>query len=57
MAFYEAQAGPNAQTNTTSAGGTISIQNGANNITVTVTQSAVTDNGKTQFTIVNISGS
>jgi hypothetical protein len=57
MAFYEAQAGPNAQTNSTSAGGTISIQNGANNITVTVTQSAVTDNGKTQFTIVNISGS
>jgi hypothetical protein len=57
MAFYEAQAGPNAQTNTTSAGGTISIQNGANSITVTVTQSAIANNGKTQFTIVNISGS
>jgi hypothetical protein len=57
MAFYEAQAGPNAQTNSTSAGGTISIQNGANSITVTVTQSAMADNGKTQFTIVNISGS
>ena len=57
MAFYEAQAGPNAQTNTTSAGGTISIQNGANSITVTVRQSAIADNGKTQFTIVNVSGS
>jgi hypothetical protein len=57
MAFYEAQAGPNAQTVTTSAGGTISIQNGANSITVTVTQSSIADNGKTQFTIVNIPAS
>ncbi len=57
MAFYTAKAGPNAQTVTTSAGGTISIQNGANSITVTVTQSAIADNNKTQFTIVSISGS
>jgi hypothetical protein len=57
MAFYEAQAGPNAQTNTTSTGGTISIQNGANSITVKVTQSANLSDGETQFTIVNISGS
>jgi hypothetical protein len=57
MAFYEAQAGPNAQTNTTSAGGTISIQNGANSISVTVTQSPAPNNNQTQFTVVNISGS
>jgi hypothetical protein len=57
FAFYKDKAGPNAQTVTTSAGGTISIQNGANSITVTVTQSANEHDGETQFTIVNISGS
>jgi hypothetical protein len=57
MAFYTAKAGPNAQTITTSAGGTVTIQNGANSISVTVTQSANENDGKTQFTIVNISGS
>jgi len=57
MAFYKDKAGPNAQTVTTSAGGTITIQNGANSISVTVAQSAVEHKGETQFTIVNISGS
>jgi hypothetical protein len=57
MAFYEAQAGPNAQTNTTSSGGTISIQNGANSITVTVRQAPAPNNNESDFTIVNISGS
>jgi hypothetical protein len=57
MAFYTAKAGPNAQTVTTSAGGTISIQNGSNSISITVTQSANDNNNETQFTIVNISGS
>jgi hypothetical protein len=57
MAFYTAKAGPNAQTVTTSTGGTITIQNGADSITVTVTQSANANDGETQFTIVNISGS
>ena len=55
MAFYEAQAGPNAQTTTTGAGGIIKIVSGSDSITVTVTQSANDD--ETQFTIVNISGS
>ncbi len=57
MAFYKDKAGPNAQTVTIGDGGTISIQNGANSITVTVTQSANEHDGQTQFTIVNISGS
>ena len=57
MAFYTEKAGPNAQTVTTSTGGTVTIQNGANSITVTVTQSASEHKGETQFTIVNISGS
>jgi hypothetical protein len=57
MAFYKDKAGPNAQTVTTSLGGTITIQNGANSISVTVTQSANEHDGQTQFTIVNISGS
>ncbi len=56
MAFYKDKAGPNAQTVTTIAGGTITIQNGANSISVTVTQEPAPNN-KTQFTIVNISGS
>ena len=57
MAFYKDQAGPNAQTVTTIAGGTITIQNGANSISVTVTQASGPNNNKTQITIVNISGS
>ncbi len=57
MAFYKDKAGPNAQTITTSAGDTISIQNGANSITVTVTQASTPNTNETQFTIVNISGS
>jgi hypothetical protein len=57
MAFYKDKAGPNAQTVTTSIGGTISIQNGANSISVTVAQSTNDNNGETQITIVNISGS
>jgi hypothetical protein len=57
MAFYKDKAGPNAQTVTTSIGGTISIQNGANSINVTVAQSTNDNNGETQITIVNISGS
>jgi hypothetical protein len=57
MAFYKDQAGPNAQTVTTIAGGTITIQNGANSISVTVTQGSAPNNNKTQITIVNISGS
>ena len=52
MAFYKDKAGPNAQTMTTGSGGMITIQNGANSITVTVTQSASDNNGETQFTIV-----
>ncbi|MEI9970430.1 MAG: hypothetical protein WDM87_18130 [Terracidiphilus sp.] len=57
FAFYKDKAGPNAQAVAIGDGGTISIQNGANSITVTVTQSASEHDGQTQFTIVNISGS
>jgi hypothetical protein len=57
MAFYTAKAGPSAQTVTTSLGGTITIQNGANSTSVTVTQAPTPHSGETQFTIVNISGS
>jgi hypothetical protein len=57
MAFYTAKAGPNAQTVTIGDGGTISIQNGANSITVTVRQLANEHKGETQISIANISGS
>jgi len=57
IAFYKDKAGPNAQTMTTGAGGMITMQNGANSVTVTVNQSASENNGETQITIVNSSGS
>jgi hypothetical protein len=57
MAFYKDKAGPNAQTVTTIAGGTVTIQNGANSISVTVTQAPPPNGNETEFTIVNISGS
>ncbi|MGD1105485.1 MAG: hypothetical protein ABR865_00450 [Terracidiphilus sp.] len=57
MAFYKDKAGPNAQTMNTGTGGMITLQNGSNSITVTVLQSASENNGQTQITIVNSSGS
>lgn len=57
IAFYKDKAGPNAQTMTTGAGGMITMQNGANSVTVTVNRSASENNGETQITIVNSSGS
>jgi len=42
---------------TTGAGGMITTQNGSNSVTVTVNQSASENNGETQITIVNSSGS
>jgi hypothetical protein len=56
IAFYKDKAGPNAQTMTTGAGGMITMQNGSNSVTVTVSQSASEHNGKTQITIMNTSG-
>ena len=56
MAFYEAQAGPNAQTMSSGAGGMITVQNGGNSVTVTVSQTANENNGETVITIVNTSG-
>jgi hypothetical protein len=57
IAFYKDKAGPNAQIMTTAAGGMITMQNGSKSVTVTVTQSANENNGETQITIVNSSGS
>jgi len=57
IAFYKDKAGPNAQTMTTGAGGMITMQNGSSSVTVTVSQSASENNGETQITIVNTSGS
>jgi hypothetical protein len=57
IAFYKDKGGPNAQTMTTSAGGMITTQNGASSVTVTVAQLASDNNGETQITIVNNSGS
>jgi hypothetical protein len=57
IAFYKDKAGPNAQTMTTGAGGMITMQNGSSSVTVTVAQSASENNGETQITVVNSSGS
>jgi len=57
IAFYKDKAGPNAQVMSTGAGGMITTQNGSNSVTVTVSQSASENNGETQITIVNSSGS
>jgi hypothetical protein len=57
IAFYKDKAGPTAQTMTTGNGGIITLQNGSNSITVTIMQSASENNGQTQITIVNSSGS
>lgn len=56
MTFYKDQVGPNAQIMSSGAGGMITMQNGSNSVTVTVTQSANENNGETQITIVNTSG-
>jgi hypothetical protein len=56
IAFYKGKAGPNAQTMTTGAGGMITMQNGSSSVTVTVSQSASENNGETQITIMNTSG-
>jgi hypothetical protein len=57
IAFYKDKAGPTAQTMTTGNGGIITFQSGSNSITVTIMQSASENNGQTQITIVNSSGS
>ncbi len=56
MTFYKGLAGPNAQTMSTGNGGIITIQNGSDSVTVTVNQSASENNGETQITIVNTTG-
>jgi len=57
MTFYKGLAGPNAQIMSTGSGGIITMQNGSNSVTVTVNQSASENNGETQITIVNTTGS
>jgi hypothetical protein len=56
MAFYKGLAGPNAQIMSTGTGGIITMQSSTNSITVTVAQSASENNGETQITIVNTTG-
>jgi hypothetical protein len=56
MTFYKGLAGPNAQIMSTGSGGIITMQSGSNSVTVTVNQSASENNGETQITIVNTTG-
>lgn len=56
MAFYKGIAGPNAQIMSSGSGGMITMQNGSNSVTVTVSQSSSENNGETQITIVNTTG-
>ncbi|MGD0158571.1 MAG: hypothetical protein ABSB50_20975 [Terracidiphilus sp.] len=51
IAFYKDKAGPDAETITTGTGGVISMTNGSDAITVTVTQSPNENDGKTQIVI------
>ncbi|HEY1806769.1 MAG TPA: hypothetical protein VGG45_20025 [Terracidiphilus sp.] len=57
MTFYKGLAGPNAQIMSSGTGGLITMQNGSSSVNVTVTQSANENNGETQITIVNTTGS
>ncbi|MGO9325586.1 MAG: hypothetical protein ACLP07_13585 [Terracidiphilus sp.] len=57
MAFYKGLAGPNAQTMSTGSGGIITMQSSTSSVTVTVAQSSNENNGETQITIVNTTGS
>jgi hypothetical protein len=56
MAFYKGLAGPNAQIMSTGTGGIITMQSSSNSVTVTVAQSPSENNGKTQITIMNTTG-
>jgi hypothetical protein len=56
FAFYKDKVGPNAQTMSTGSGGIITMQSGSNSVTVTVAQSPNENNGETQITIVNTTG-
>jgi hypothetical protein len=56
MAFYKGLAGPNAQIMSTGTGGMITMQSSSNSVTVTVNQSTSENNGETQITIVNTTG-
>jgi len=56
LAFYKAQAGPNAQVMSTGAGGVITLQQGSSSVTVSINQLANENNGETQITIVNTTG-
>jgi hypothetical protein len=56
MAFYKGLAGPNAQIMSTGSGGIITMQSSSSSVTVTVNQSASENNGETQITIVNTTG-
>lgn len=56
MTFYKGLAGPDAQIMSTGSGGIITMQSGSNSVTVTVSQSANENNGQTQITIVNTTG-
>jgi hypothetical protein len=53
VAFYKDKAGSNAQVMTTGNGGVISFTNGSDSYSITVTQNANANNGKTQFIIIH----
>ena len=56
VAFYKDKAGPNAQVMTTGNGGVISVTNGSDSISITVSQNANSNDGRTQFVIIHTSG-
>jgi hypothetical protein len=57
VAFYKDKAGTNAQIMTTDTGGVISITSGSDSVSITVSQNANANNGRTQFTIIHTTGS
>jgi hypothetical protein len=56
IAFYKNQAGANAQVMSTGSGGVISVTNGNDSISITVSQNANSNDGKTQFVIIHTTG-
>jgi hypothetical protein len=56
VAFYKDKAGPNAQVMTTGNGGVISMTNGSDSISITVSQNGNSSGGQTQFVIIHTTG-
>jgi hypothetical protein len=56
IAFYKDKAGPNAQVMSSDAGGVISVTNGSDALSITVSQNPNSNDGKTQITIIHTTG-